>query len=152
MPIMVRNERIMPPAFCRQRYPSIPTPRTPRDMITAEYATTVRVTGTVFANSSVTGFPVPREIPKSMWSASTTQSKYCTGSGLSRPSMTRASSMLLGHNGGVALHIRCGRINGREPHQQEREKRNYEQSQQDNDDPPNEITPGSFGHWITSKI
>ena len=90
---MVRNERIMPPAFCRQRYPSIPTPRTPRDMITAEYATTVRVTGTVFANSSVTGFPVPREIPKSMWSASTTQSKYCTGSGLSRPSMTRASSI-----------------------------------------------------------
>ena len=35
----------------------------------------------------------PREIPKSMWSASTTQSKYCTGSGLSRPSMTRASSI-----------------------------------------------------------
>ena len=62
-------------------------------MITAEYATTVRVTGTVFANSSVTGFPVPREIPKSMWSASTTQSKYCTGNGLSRPSMTRASSI-----------------------------------------------------------
>ena len=32
-------------------------------MITAEYATTVRVTGTVFANSSVTGFPVP-DLPK----------------------------------------------------------------------------------------
>ena len=49
------------------------------------------------------------------------------------------------------LYIRCGRINGREPHQQEREKRDDKQSQQNDGDSPNEIPPGPLCHKTTSK-
>ena len=59
--------------------------------------------------------------------------------------------LLLGDDRRIALHIRCGRINGREPHQQEREKRDDKQSQQNDGDSPNEIPPGPLCHKTTSK-
>ncbi len=58
--------------------------------------------------------------------------------------------LLLSNDRRIALHIRRGRINGREPHQQEREKRDDKQSQQDDDDSPNEIPPGPLCHKTTS--
>lgn len=59
--------------------------------------------------------------------------------------------LLLSDDGGIALHIRCGRINGRETHQQKRKKRDHKQGQQDDNSPPNEIASGPLCHKITSK-